>query len=311
MFKKFLFLAFAICLTCSASSAMAQNNNAEKIEEAPKNVIYEVPKWETLSQLYWALGKFDPIKDIHLDNFLLINECDLYKDYSQNEFEWRGIREAAREFVTSNRQNFPLHFQFVQPIQFAEYDLDNNEFDVYEPNKIDAVRRFEVLSEDIFDDICETSYGRDLEGYPRGLLVELNRPFTLDKVPVDPKVARLFIERKQEDANKAGLPPKNKTDLYESRDAYLVMKMRIFSFKEDLRFREYKLSKVLGVLEGYEIYGDREREILMISENFRRKKERSSMEIEMKKRYQERLKKQMEEKRRKAAEQAADQEKEE
>lgn len=303
MFKKFLFMALVTCLVYPVPGAMAQDNNKEKIEEAPKNVIYETPKWETLSQLYWALGKFDTAEDIHIDNFLLINECDLYKDYSQNEFEWHGIRDAAREFVTSNRQNFPLHFEFVQPIQFAEYDLDKNEFDVYEPNKIVAVRRFEVLAEDIFDDICETSYGQDIEGYPRGLLVELNRPFTLDKVPVDPEVARSFIELKQENANKAGLPPRNKKQLYESRDAYLVMKMRMFSFKEDLRFREYKLTKVLGVLEGYEIYGDREREMLMISENFRRKKERSSMEIEMKKRYQERLKKQMEEKR-KAAEEA-------
>lgn len=307
MFKKFPFLAITVAATLVSSTLYAQQQEPEPeqvvTEEVKKNIIYERPVMKTLSQLYWALGKFEPEDDSAVDNFLRINECDLYKDYSQNEFEWTGVREAAREFVVSSKGEFPLHFEFVQPIQFAEYDLEKKEFDVWKPNKIDAVRRFEVLAEDIFEEICGVPYGgKGIENYPRGMLVEINRPFTLDKIAVDPAMARAFVEKKAEEVNEQGLVTRNKQELYESRDAVLVMKIRVFSYKEDIRFREYQLARVLGVLEGYEIYGDSDREMLMISENFRRKKQRSAMEVEMKKRYQQRLKQQMEAKRKAAIE---------
>lgn len=312
MIKKILFLAllslFGVGLVFAyAHSARAQDDE-EEMEDAPgKTAIYEVPTLKTLSQLYWAILKFDPADNEAVDNYLMINECDLYRDYSQNEFEWNSIREAGRDFVMNNRKDFPIHFELLQPIQFAEYDLDKKEFDVWEPNKIDGVRRFEVLAEDLFDDVCGQSYGIRIPGYPKGLNVELNRPFSLDKIPVDPKVARAFIEAKQEEVNQAGTKIYNREDLYESRNAYLVMKIRVFSYKEDEQLHDIELAKVLGVLEGFEIYGDRDRTLLMYSENYRRKKKRSTMEMEMKKRYQERLKKQMEEKR-KAAEEAKEKE---
>ena len=274
---------------------------AETVASKKKNVIYETPTYKTISQLYWALSKFDPEVDEHIDNFLLINECDLYKDYSQNEFEWNGIKEGTREFLKANKKNFPTHFEFVQPLRFAEYDLETQEFDVWEPYKVDGIRRFEVLSQDMYDDVCEQGWNRHMEGYPKGLFVELNRPFTADKVSIPPDIAEAYIQKQHEDNRKANVFARTKKDLYKSRDAYLVMKLRIFSYKEEIRTREHVLAKVLAVLEGYEIYGDRERLMLLFSEDFKRKKQRSKMEIEMKRRYQERLKKQLEEEK-KAAE---------
>ena len=267
----------------------------EQLEEEESSVIYEMPTLKSLSQLYWALNKFDPSDDKAVDNYLMINECDLYTDYAQNEFEWTGIREAGRVFLMDNRQDFPLHFEYIQPIQFAEYDLDTGLFDIWEPNKIHGIRRFEVMAEDVYEDVCGMSYGWDLHGYPKGLHVELNRPFTLDQVAVKPEAAKEFIELKQEIMNRIGYKIYKKEDLYEARDAYLVMKIRMFSYKAEEKLREVKLARVLGVLEGYEIYGDLGRNLLMYSENYRRKKKRSDMENEMKKRYQERLKKKKEE----------------
>ena len=288
MFRKLLILLVFSISAVAVTGVYAQGK---------KHTIYEVPTMKTLSRLYWALLKLDPENDEHIDNFLLINECGLYQEYAQNEFEWNGIRESAREFVMSERVNFPTHFEFLQPLRFAEYNLEDNSFNVWEPYKIDAVRRFEVLAEDIFSDICKRRYGIEIEGYPRGLYVELNRPFTIDNIKVQPEIAQIYIENNQSKIRQMAVPPKNKKELYETREAYLAMKIRIFSYQEEIQVAEYGLSKVLGVLEGYEIYGDIDRELLLFTEDFRRKKQRSQMEVEMKKRYQERLRKQMEEKR--------------
>ena len=98
----------------------------------------------------------------------------------------------------------------------------------------------------------------------------------------------------------------DKEKLYETRDAYLVMKLKIFSYIEDRQGSKFNLARVMASLDGYEIYGDLNREMLLYSENFKRKKKRSGAEIEMKKRYQQRLKEQYEERRRAAAEKAAE-----
>lgn len=266
-------------------------------EEKKRHVIYERPSVKTLSQLYWRMLKLDPENDLHVDNFMMINECDLYRDYYQNEFEWISIRDAARQFLLENRKDFPIHFEFVQPLRFAEYDLETHEFDIWKPYKIKGVRRFEVLAEDLYKDVCDKKSKQTITGYPKGLLTELNRPFTLDTISVEPETARDYIESKLERNKNSNAAVGSKDDLYESRSAYLVMRFRVFSYKEDERVRNFgDMAKVLAVLESYQIYGDRDHQMLLFAEDFTRKKERSAMEVELKRKYQERLKQKMLEK---------------
>ena len=265
--------------------------------DTKKNVIYERPNIRTLSQLYWRMLKLDPADDEAVDNFMMINECDLYRDYYQNEFEWLGICDAARTFLLENRKDFPIHFEFVQPLRFAEYDLETSEFDVWEPYKINSVRRFEVLAEDLFKDVCDKKSKVIIPNYPKGLLVELNRPFTLDSISVDPEKAREYIEERIEAAKVTSSNVNSKKDLYETRSAYLVMRFRVFSYKEEERVRNFgQMAKVLAVLESYSIYGDRDHQNVLFAEDFTRKKERSALEVELKRKYQERLKQKMQEK---------------
>lgn len=264
-------------------------------QEEKRNIIYERPNNKTLSQLYWRMLKMDPEDEQAVDFFMMINECDLYRDYYTNEFEWISIRDAARVFLLENRKDFPIHFEFVQPLRFAEYNLETKEFDVWKPYKIKGVRRFEVLAEDLYKDVCDWKSKKQIPGYPKGLLVELNRPFTLDTIEVEPDVAREYIESKNEMAKGATI--RTKTELYEKRAAYLVLRFRVFSYKEEERVRNFgQMAKVLAVLENYEIYGDQEQQNLLFSEDFTRKKERSAMEVELKRKYQERLKAKMQEK---------------
>ncbi len=284
-------LSICLCtlLLVSAGDAFAQ-------QEQKKHVIYERPNVKTLSQLYWRMLKLDPENDAHVDNFMMINECDLYRDYYQNEFEWIRIRDASRQFLMENRKDFPIHFEFVQPLRLAEYDLETQEFDIWQPYKINGVRRFEVLAEDLYKDVCDQKSKYVIEGYPKGLLTELNRPFTLDTISVPPETAREYIESKLVPTKK-GSAMAAKDELYESRAAYLVMRFRVFSYKEDERVRNFgQMAKVLAVLESYQIFGDRDQQNLLFGEDYTRKKERSAMEIELKRKYQERLKKKMLEK---------------
>lgn len=293
MFKKIGVWIGVIIVGVMASVSYAQ----ESPEQGP--VIYESPTIKNLSQLYWSLSKFKPdengkIDDIYIDNFLFINECSLYQEFSDNEFEWVNIRESARNFLEENKSGFPLRFEYTQPLRLAEYDLESQTFDVWEPYKINGIRRFEILAEDLFEDICNQPAKYAIEGYPKGLFAEMNRPFTLETIKTPPEIAETYIKEKMRGVT---VTPRRKEEKYNLRDAYLVMKIRFFSYQEEVRSIDYvKLTKVLAVLEGYEIYGDQNKAMLLFSENFKRRKKHSNMEEELKKRYQERLKKQMEKK---------------
>ena len=287
------FMAF---LLTPVASIMAQQTT---VKDTKKSVIYERPTMKTLSQLYWSIGKFEPTDDQALDNFLMINECDLYREYSKNEFEWEGIRESAREFVQVNRNNFPTHFELLQPIRLGEYDVEEEHFNVAPEFQIEGVRRFEVLAEDLYSDICDKKYGEAIEGYPKGLHVEMSRPFSLQSFEIEPELARIYVESINKMIKDKEMTVTTKAELYEARKAYLVMRLRLISYKEEKLVNEYQLASMLGLLESYTIYGDKERDLILFSEDFKRKKTLSAAEIEMKKRYQARLKRQMEEKRRK------------
>ena len=306
--KTFLLLVFlTVGVLAAPSSVLATEDSAQSANSVikttkpnkKKTVIYERPTMKRLSQLYWAAGKFEPTDDLALDHFLMINECDLYREYSKNEFEWTGIRESAREFVQVNRNNFPTHFELLQPIRLGEYDVEEGQFHVAPEFQIEGVRRFEVLAEDLYSDVCDVRYGEQIEGYPKGLHVEMSRPFSLTSFEIQPELARIYIESINKKIKDKGMNVTTKQELYDARNAYLVMRLRIISYKEDKRVNEYYLSSMLGLLESYTIYGDKERDLILFEENFKRKRKLSQAEIEMKNRYQARLKKQMEEKRRK------------
>src|SRR5687768_4094387 len=43
---------------------------------------------QNLSKLYWRLGVFDGDDDAAVDNFMMINECRIFQNNINNDFEW-------------------------------------------------------------------------------------------------------------------------------------------------------------------------------------------------------------------------------
>src|SRR5690606_10075606 len=108
--------------------------------------------------------------------------------YYHNEFEWKSIREAGRNFLRENRTKFSLRFELMQPLKLGEYDLQTKKFDILDEFQIKGIRRFEVKAENLEMNVC--GYGTIqqsdiIPGYPTGLLVELSRPINLTSLQVE------------------------------------------------------------------------------------------------------------------------------
>lgn len=282
----FCFLALLIAFPSSLP--------AQEAEEERTQYIYEKPNFEKFAQLYWKLGKFDINEDSKIDNFIRITECDIFKTYSHDEFEWKGIREASRQYIKTNSKAFSTRFEIEQGLRFSEYDFEQQHFEIWKPYKIDLVKLFEVLSPDYYGYICGDDGKQDIEGYPKGLYLEIDKFLTLNHIKMTPQEAKEYLDLKKPQLPDPKLIRSNRSYLYDSRDAYLVMKVKVLSFKEDIMSRETiarPRTKVLAALEGFEVYADRKRKHLLYSEEFRQRQDQSRAEDNLRKRFEERKRK--------------------
>lgn len=250
-----------------------------------KDRIYEKPTMDELSRLYWGLGSLDFDNDVHIDNYLLINECEIYKEFKNNEFEWSNIRKSSREFLKQNHMTFVRRLEFMQPLYLGEYHLDKEYFDIVPAYVKKTSRRLEVLTKAHETQVC--GHSGEIEGYPKGLIVELTRPFGIDKVPVPKDRAREYIDTKLEEFNQLEEHQRTDKRMAESRDAYIWMQIRVFGFRGYEKLEEgYGLNAVFAVLEGLEIYSDRDRKDLIYQQQFDFYKEPSEFEQQLRDQYQ-------------------------
>lgn len=277
---KRLFLLIALVSMILPGSLRAEAEFVVK-----KDKIYEKPTMEELSRLYWMLGALDINNDEHIDNYLLINECGIHKEYRYNEFEWAQIRASSRDYIKNNSDTFARRLEFLQPLYLGEYNIEKEYFDIVPEFVKKTSRRLEMLTKAHQSPVCDIT--GELLGYPKGLVVELTRPFGIDKVPVPKDTAQTYIGAKLEEYNKLGEHQKNQKRLLESRDAYIWMQIRVFGYKGQEKIEDgYALNTVFAVLEGLEVYADRDRKDLLYKEVFDFYKAPSEFEQQLRDQYQ-------------------------
>jgi len=283
---RFTILIVCLGLLSLASPIKGYAQNDDKLVSDFEH-FYDDIDIQKLSKLYWKIQALDFNNNTHLDNFLFINECDIYNDYFYNELEWGHIRDQGKDFIVDNIEEFPARFKFVQPLKLEEYDQDNEVFNVLPFYQIDGLRKFEIISNDFNEVICSQKRLDDIEGYPRVLLVEFTQPLTIKEISMRPAIAKRYIDKKMEIFDTLPDSKKSKDMVHDLRNAYIVMKMKVFSYKGESQIENgLKRASVYGMLEGYEIYGDRDLTDLLYFENFVRQAAEKPVDVRLKEQYQ-------------------------
>lgn len=252
-----------------------------------KEYIYEEMTMETLSHLYWAVSLLDIENDEYIDNFMKINECEIYRNYYGSDFEWKEIRNAGRDFLRKNKDQFPLRFRIVQPLKLVDYDMKRRAFYINPEFQIMSVRRFEAYAIDAFEGkICDDNASKELEGYAKGLVLELSRPFSLTYVPAKPKDASEYIEEKEELLRDLPVVSQNNFNRYRFRTAFLVLKVKIFAHRKSIRNGRYMLTQMMAALEGFEIYADRDLKKALYIKNYIDNQNEAQTSEELQKEYE-------------------------
>ena len=257
--------------------------------KTPSRYIYERPTVKALSHLYWAINLYKTEDDEAVDEFMRINECDIYKNFSSDEVEWQDVRDATREFLRENKEDFPTRFEFKLPLLLGDYSEKRGAFKIQEDYQITSLRRFELVASDYRTAVPCTRDHIIANGYPRGLILEFSRPFNLVYVPVEKKQALVYIQKKL-DKMKSSYDPRfhSKALMYKMRTAYLVIKVKIFTYGKDLGVNTFDLPvyQMMGVLEGYEVYEDINQENLFYSQNYVTNQRKGRLDVRLKSQYE-------------------------
>ena len=263
-FQRILVFAIgAFLMTGPALHARAQATPqapSEKTDETPADG-YMPATLPNISKLYWAVGKLRIDDNTAIDHYMRINECDIYTKYFHDDFEWSDIRKAAREDILQKHASFPTHFEVTVPLEVGRYNDETKRFELAPESKHAGTRNIEVVANKNNEDVCGTE--AEIEGYPRNIILVLNRPVFLVDIPVEPDVARLYLERSRK--NYEGLPPDQQLAAYK-RTAFLRLKVKATQYRDTVRGRSgAALAAILANYDGYEIYADSSREMLLYS----------------------------------------------
>lgn len=237
--------------------------------------VYLDPTMENLSKLYWALGMFNIDKDdIAVNNYIMINECQIYRDFYTDDFEWNSVQSAAREYLRENMKKFPRRFEFIQPIELGRYNEDTQTFEVLSESITKGSR---LLYSEMNDRIEICGKRNVIEAYPRNVIVSMSRPLHYPQIPVNSDLARDYIVRakirNEEDfRDTSGNLSLDRLKGYQ-RLAFIVVKVRMIKFMEMRRARTGMFPVVFAALEGVEIYEDPKKKRLLYSSLARTKTE--------------------------------------
>ncbi len=225
---------------------------------------YLVPDVQNLSKLYWKKNTLDINNDTAIDNFLKINECKLYTDYYNDDFEWKRIRSAARGMLETNKDSFSDRFKFLLPVELGRYDSEKKGFPLENNSAFIDLRRVEMGGGNNSRDVCGDRLNIDF--YPRNIVLALSKPFNYDFVPVDEHIAQAFlIRRKYEDYV---LSNEHRLQGFE-RIAYARLRIHLTSYQGSAKGRDNSILAVMfGKIEGIDFFEDPYEEKLLQSVNF-------------------------------------------
>lgn len=301
MKKYLLFFLSLIFVLCSENTAFATANVRDLIENYTDNFlshkeyggvnlslngendntinnIYEAPTNQSLALLFWAVNLYKLEDDNAVDEFSAINECQIFQKFNADELEWTKIREATRKYLSVNKEHFPSRFEFPIPLMLEGYDERKGIFNLAEGFEITSGRRFELFSLNYSDLSCRHGLKKSLS-YPRAIVLEFSRPFTLTGIPMSRVDADDYIKRKNTLAQKTLWNRKDVSKEYMMgfRKAVLFLRTKIFTHGRILGVNNYHIQSVqmLGILEGYDIYEDMTKEKLIYSQTYTTNRDKS------------------------------------
>lgn len=215
-----------------------------------KPIEFITTSYANLTKLYAGLNAFDWQNPQIIDSYLRITECDLFKKYARNEFEWNKLRTAMGGHLTQYKSQLPSYMEFVLPISLQAYDFNLNGFNFSPENKIQSTTRL-IVSTNSKSNISSCAAGSIYvvsAHFPLNMVLSFEKPFELSFITVPQEVAEkylIFIGR-------------NKNSQQIERSAFLRIRFRAERWQPLLKDGSETLAHMYGALVSVDVFADKE-----------------------------------------------------
>lgn len=251
--------------------SVTRDENLNRYASDADNVIndgYAVPTFKNLSKMYWALAMFDLEDNQAIDNYLWINECELYLKYFRSDFELEGLRAATRASINKNLASFPTKFEIMIPVGLDRYNTGTERFMLDPGSQFLGSKRLEIAVNSDLEPVCNNK-SATIPKYPKNFILSLSRPFIVTELPVPPEVAQFYIEQSEKE-----LPTRKYRYALSKfgRVAYLRLKVTMTQFKSYVSTDALTtMADVFGTIDGFEMYADRDKTLLLFNDEMANK----------------------------------------
>lgn len=243
--------------------ATMQDTEVTVMKDNYAGTNYVTPNRENLAKLYWRMNAFSLDDQSAIDSFLKINECELYKNFYSDDFEWANIRESTRDMLREKAATYPTQFKILVPIDLGRYDAERSGFELVNKTAFVNSRRVHVTGN---SGRFECGRSSEVKGYPDDVILILNRPFTFDFIQVDEHVAQAFLLRKK--YNKTPIPNELRSKGYK-RLAYARMRVTFSRYQGTVRERNEDRAILYGTLDGIDVFEDPQEQMLLMSLDYK------------------------------------------
>jgi len=244
MLFRFFILLFVISFTGAVNPSFAQKS----FDEVSKEKYPDTLTYVDVENMAWLMGARSLNNGEDINNYLMINECEMYREFRANEFEWKEIQDIAANSISLRMGRLEKSLTFVQPLEVYQYDFNRKGFPISENYVMQGHNEFHLMPEVSGKSECT----REISSwsYPSSVLFISKRPIFLSFIPVDFDLGREFSENVKPEFDRA--------------NDYV----RTMYIKFTISFKAYNKLKIkpslggrvleyLGTIEEYEVFLDR------------------------------------------------------
>ena len=184
------FTGLILTIALAASMAVAQTQSGQNTTApAPAKTDYSViGAPATRANVVLAavrFGALDMTSDEAIDDFAMLEYCDIYTKYHPSEFDWRRVRAAMRKKIDLDKANYPGTLYLERPEAFGQYDFTAGML-LLAPSSVIHTRALLLATLG-----AETRCGNDKPKIlPAKIVALLDKPLTLEGIELTEDEAR-------------------------------------------------------------------------------------------------------------------------
>ena len=162
------------------------------IDEERLTLHYNPINHISLSKLLWTYGVHDPKNNEILDHYLSINNCDFYRRYRKNDFQWERVRAGMRREIDYYAKDYPNRFEIKAVVPLDRYDFEKSAFIIDPKFALNNAGSIQIPM-DVPEEYCAPREASNF--FPWNVKFIADNKFSLKEIPVSPSQAQLILKR--------------------------------------------------------------------------------------------------------------------